>query len=76
MVSAKTFLYFGITFMLAGCLGSKPFQPPPPMFKSYIKEGATEEDIKRSMLECGYPNVHGGNANDTNEDVAKRENCM
>lgn len=46
------------------------------MFKSYVKEGATEEEVKQAMLQCGYPNIAGGNKEDTNFDAEIWERCM
>jgi hypothetical protein len=40
---------------LAGCFGSKPFQPPPDEFEMWNKPGVGPAFIKRYLLECGYP---------------------
>lgn len=58
-----------------GCV-AKFFQPPPPMFKSYTKENASEEQVKEALIQCGYPHIYGGDKDDTVNDVAQRENCM
>lgn len=71
----KKLISMTILSTLIAC-GYKPFQPAPPMYKTYKRAGATEQETKDSMLECGYPNIYGGMKDDTENDVARRENCM
>jgi hypothetical protein len=64
---------------LSGCLGWKPFQPPPPEFESWSKSGASVLEVKKSMLECGYPSPyeatrHGDPVNQ--EEFASMYMCM
>ncbi|SFH62983.1 hypothetical protein SAMN04515618_101246 [Collimonas sp. OK307] len=54
----------------------RPFQPNPPMYELYVKDNATESDVKAAMLKCGYPSIAGGSRGNSSEVVAKRENCM
>jgi hypothetical protein len=38
---------------LSGCLGYKPFQPPPAPSKSWTKGRTSEVDVAAALLECG-----------------------
>lgn len=68
---------FLVTAVLASSCVSKPFQPPPPMFKMFSKLGSSEEDVKRELLSCGFPNViSGASPNESNNSVAVHEVCM
>lgn len=52
-----------LILVVNGC--AKPFQPVPPTFKMWQKTGVSEVDIKKALLECGYPTpfgVRGGKA--------------
>lgn len=44
---------------LNGCLG-KPFQPIPPLFKTWTKQGKGLEDVKAALLVCGFHNIGTG----------------
>lgn len=44
--------------LLVGCTG-RGFQPPPPDFVYWQKDGISVEGVKSAMLACGYPNVAG-----------------
>lgn len=44
---------------LSGCSSFSPFQPNPPLFKEWSKPGASQTDVDRMMLECGYPSPWG-----------------
>lgn len=50
-------IFFSILISVAsgGCAGREPFQPPPPEYKMWRKAGASDVDVKISLLECGYP---------------------
>ena len=78
MKISKIFLFsfFLTAILVSSCAIREGFQPPPPMFKSYVKQGTSEAETKQAMLECGYPNVFGGGRQDTSNDVAIREQCM
>lgn len=66
----------GFAVLNIGCV-SKPFQPPPPDFKVLIKVGSSEDDVKRAMLACGYPNVGGfAGIRATVQEKARAEQCM
>jgi hypothetical protein len=44
--------------LLSGCFGWKPFQPPPTEFESWSKAGVASVEVKKAMLECGYPSPY------------------
>ena len=64
-----------IAFVLSSC-GIRPFQPPPPEFKTFVKVGATENQVKAKMRECGFVNSFQPEPTDTERDLARRELCM
>jgi len=43
-----------------GCNLRQGFQPLPPLFKSWAKEGVSPEGVKAALLECGYDNPYIG----------------
>jgi hypothetical protein len=63
---------------LTACFSQKPFQPHPPTFTQWVKEGISEEGVKESMRRCGYIDLYGygGDRNSSMNEEAKRENCM
>ncbi|WP_431276021.1 hypothetical protein ACQ858_07015 [Variovorax ureilyticus] len=63
MKFASVFFLFVSLALQTGCAG-KPFQPPPFEFESWEKPGTSEQEIKRALLECGYPDpfIAGGKA--------------
>jgi hypothetical protein len=65
-----------LVVLLSGCINARPFQPNPPMYQLYVKDGATESDVKASMLKCGYPNVVGNSGDETLNEKAERQNCI
>lgn len=40
----------------AGCT---PFQPPPPDYTRWYKDGLSQQDVKGAMRSCGYTNLDG-----------------
>jgi hypothetical protein len=50
-------LFFSIA--LSGCIGFKPFQPPPGPSESWAKAGASEGDVTAALLECGFTQPRG-----------------
>lgn len=69
------FFYFFMVF-LYGC-ASKPFQPAPLEFTMWMKNGASEEVVKRAMLACGYPNAGGfAGVRSTIQEHARAQQCM
>ena len=67
---------FSSVFILSACFGFKPFQPGPPEYKRFIKEGVNEQGVKEAMRKCGYPNVVGRVSGDKINDRAKMQICM
>jgi hypothetical protein len=51
-------LLFAIVF--GGCSIPKPLQPPPDAYEVWKKPGANELDVKKALMECGYPSPFGG----------------
>jgi len=77
MKSRLFFLAFGIA-LAAGCVG-KPFQPIPPQFKLWKKEGVFEVEVKAAVIECGYFEARPGylvqKAKSTDE-LVRADRCM
>lgn len=73
-VVASTLLLLSLT----ACFGGKPFQPHPPTFTQWFKDGVSADAIKEAMRQCGYIDIYGygGDRDSTINDHAKRENCM
>lgn len=71
----KIYLLILMSLALIGCTGKKLFQPPPQEFKQWIKNGVSEEIVKKTMLECGFKNTFGNASMDDNS-YAKAQNCM
>lgn len=65
-----------VVFFLSGCFGIRPFQPPPPQFKMWSKPGVSEEEVKRTMLSCGYPHIAGTNRDTSPNAGAAMFVCM
>lgn len=63
---------------LTACLGQKPFQPHPPNFKQWVKDGVSEEGVKEAMRKCGYEDIYGygGDRDSTMNESALRQVCM
>lgn len=62
---------------LIGCLGIKPFQPPPDDYQAWMKSGASEQDLKMALLECGYPSPYNsGKYNFSLEEFVAANRCM
>lgn len=67
-----------LSIALTGCFGGKPFQPPPPIYTTWIKNGVSQEEVKHAMRDCGYIDLYGygGDRSATIEDRVIREKCM
>lgn len=50
--------------------------PSPPLFKTWVKLDATENDVKRAMLDCGFPNIAGTTHQNSRNDAVKMYQCM
>lgn len=38
---------------------AKPFQPPPPAIEMWVKPGIEKEEVRKNLLDCGFPNAAG-----------------
>ncbi|MFK2902214.1 hypothetical protein ISP15_17945 [Dyella jejuensis] len=76
----KVIIILIATFILIGCFGFKPFQPPPDPDKRWRKPGATDTEIVAALLECGVPTPRGPNikvrVTMTTDEVALSKLCM
>ncbi len=74
----KITVFTMLTLSLTGCLGSKPFQPHPPIYAQWTKDGLTAEGVKQALRQCGYIDIlgYGGDKDSSINDHAQRENCM
>lgn len=53
------FISLAVISISIGCT-NKPFQPIPPMFKTWSKPGANTEEVKNTLIECGFENIGTG----------------
>lgn len=71
-------LLVALTF-ISGCAMRESFQPLPPMFKNWVKDGISPDGVKAALLECGYDNPYTGfqtHKRVTIEDLARGSQCM
>lgn len=59
---------------LFGC--PKPFQPPPDAYNQWKRHKTTDEEVKKIMLRCGYPNPFGEGRDALENDIALMHLCM
>jgi len=76
----RTRLFFLVLSMIftAGCVG-KLFQPIPPKFKQWHKEGVSVEGVKTALIECGYDNPYNGFQTTKKvaaDDIIRADLCM
>jgi hypothetical protein len=62
------------SLILFGC--SSAFQPPPPVYEEWTKKNASVQDVKLSMISCGYPSVLGAASEPDNNKIALMHLCM
>ena len=65
----KNFLTMGLSIFLFGCstyMQDVVYKPAPATYDEWSKSGASELEIKKSLLECGKP------APDTNFDLYEK----
>lgn len=60
----------------AGCFPKQAFRPGPAAFKSWVKSGANDDDVKAQMLGCGYSNPYYTDKRQSLNDRSKQEICM
>ena len=74
---------FAACIALFGC--TKAFyQPRPLLFQTWVKVGASDEDVKTALLDCGYDNPYNGYdvqkirmlGKTTRDDGMKADICM
>jgi hypothetical protein len=67
-----------LSMLLTGCFGFRPFQPNHPEYQEWSKNGVRELDIKKAMLECGYPSPYEVSTSDgiTVNDIALMHVCL
>lgn len=67
-----------LAFLLTACFGGKPFQPHPPSFTRWSKDGVSVDGVKEAMQQCGYIDIYGygGDRVSTMNDEANMVNCM
>ncbi|WP_157050715.1 hypothetical protein [Herbaspirillum rhizosphaerae] len=49
-----------LSIFLFGCNLRAAFQPLPPMFENWEKRDSSDDEIKKSLLDCGYENPYTG----------------
>ncbi|WP_154215207.1 hypothetical protein [Xanthomonas oryzae] len=68
-------------FIFSGCADFVPFQPNPDEYEMWSAAGASQLDVMKALLECGYPTPFGiadRNLNlfPSNNDVSLMGLCM
>lgn len=53
-------LFTVVTLMLGTGCTRKPFQPNPPKFQEWAKEGVSITGVKDALIDCGYDNPYNG----------------
>ena len=78
MAAIKILLVGILVLTMTACSAEKPFQPNAPTYTKWFKESVPEDGVKEAMRQCGYKDLYGygGDRGSTNEDIAKRQNCM
>ena len=71
----KSLLLSFCAVLLIGCTG-RGFQPPPPEFTNWKKNGVSEEGVKSAMTACGYTNLIGTGDRTPIDQVLTRFYCM
>jgi len=63
-----------MAYFLIGCTSG--FKPPPPAYDRWKKSNVIKLEIKKALLECGYPTPSGVNAGSSNYEIARWNRCM
>jgi hypothetical protein len=67
----------GIVSSLCGCFGFRPFQPPPDEYEVWDRANSDEEDVRKSLLDCGYPSpFNSGKYEFSRNDYVLANLCM
>ncbi|MFW1813314.1 hypothetical protein ACG9X6_01425 [Acinetobacter guillouiae] len=69
------FFLASISILTSGC-SEKMFQPPPPEFKSWSKQGVELIEVKKKLLEYGFDTPSGFYNSRTYDDLAFASFCM
>jgi hypothetical protein len=64
-----------VGILTSGC-SEKIFQPPPPSFKAWSKQGVELIEVKKKLLECGFDTPSGFLSSRTYDDLAFASFCM
>ena len=56
----KNRILFPVVFCLPGFSISDSHQPLPDLYKSWKKDGASDNDVKAALLSCGYKDPYTG----------------
>ncbi|WP_122221772.1 hypothetical protein [Pseudomonas syringae group genomosp. 3] len=73
MLKIKKIIGLSALVLISSCT---PFQPPPPTFSQWYKEGVPLAGVKSAMRACGYTNLDGVGDSSPMSDVLKRFYCM
>lgn len=66
-----------VLFFVTACFGVKPFQPTKPIYKNFHKENVSSVEVRKAMLECGFPDPHrASHPSYSYEDVVLAGLCM
>lgn len=66
-----------LALFLPGCFFNGVFDPPPPEYRMWAKGGASYEDIKIALLECGYPDpMNSGKYRRSDDEIITSGLCM
>lgn len=66
-------------FLISGCSIRNYFQPIPDTYMKWTKAGSSLDEVKKTLLECGYSSVYydfGENEVIDFNSAAKRQLCM
>ncbi|ABR91903.1 Hypothetical protein mma_2080 [Janthinobacterium sp. Marseille] len=72
-INKRSLILVSVPFLLSAC--AKPFQPPPPEFKQWVKTGVSVEEVKEKMLSCGFDNLYANGKMGDNA-YAAAQKCM
>ncbi|WP_439865872.1 hypothetical protein ACTAB9_03975 [Pseudomonas syringae] len=73
MSQIKFIIGLSILVLSSSCT---PFQPPPPTYSQWYKEGVPLSGVKNAMRACGYTNLDGAGDGSPMNDVLKKFYCM
>lgn len=77
----RVLLMCAMAVLLTACLPKNAFAPPPDEYETWIKPGASELDVWKAMLDCGFASPFrvverypGGDRSD--EQIAESMRCI